>query len=164
MLLRKYILKIIIILVMAVAGTIAAFEFNSMHRMEQLFPSKGLTKIAKLSDYHKDLKGTEGDSDVYFYDSGKEGATVLLAGGTHPNESAGYLAAIVILENLKIESGRIIIIPMLNQSAFTCTDPMEALPDFFEIKTENSFELPKTDGAFKIAFSAFLILPHFLEL
>lgn len=136
MVLRKYILKIIIILVMTTAGTIATFEFRAMHRMEQLFPSKDLTKIGKLSDYHKRLKGSEGDSDVYFYDSGKEGATVLLAGGTHPNETAGYMAAVVILENLKIESGRIIIIPRLNQSAFTCTDPMEALPEFFEIKTE----------------------------
>jgi len=121
---------------MAVAGTIAAIDFKAMHQVEQLFPSSDLTKIGKLSDYHKALKGSEGDSDVYFFDSGKEGGTVLLAGGTHPNEAAGFLTAVVALENLKIESGRVIIIPMLNQSAFTCTDPMEALPDFFEIKTE----------------------------
>jgi len=133
---QKYLLKIIILLVMSIAGTIAALDFRAMHQIDKLFPSAALTKVGKLSDYHPGLKNSNGDSDVYFYDSGKEGGTVLLAGGTHPNESAGYMAAVVILENLKIESGRAIIIPMLNQSAFTCTDPMEALPMGFEIKTE----------------------------
>lgn len=134
---QKYILKAIIIVVMIILGTLAALDFNKMHQEEELFPSEDLTKIGKLSDYFEGIKGSNGDSEVYFYDSGNEGATVLLAGGTHPNEAGAYMAAVVMVENLKISKGRVIIIPRLNNSAFTCTDPMEGLPSHFEISTKS---------------------------
>lgn len=133
---QKYILKIVVIIVMSAVGTLAAIDFRTMHHLAELFPGKALTKVGKLSDYHAGLKDSNGDSDVYFFDSGKPGATVLIVGGTHPNESAGFMTAVVILENMKIESGRAIVIPMVNQSGFTCTDPMEALPMYFEISTD----------------------------
>jgi hypothetical protein len=108
-----------------------------MHKIEEVFPSENLSKVGKLSDYNQNLKGSNGNSNVYFYDSGKPGATLLLGGGTHPNEAAGYMAAVIILENLKVESGKAIIIPRMNKSAFTCTDPMEGLPSSFEIETKS---------------------------
>ena len=128
----------IIVLVVAICiGFIASMEFRKMHRVEDIYPSKYLTKKGHLSDYFEDIKGSRGDSEVYFFDSGKEGATVFLAGGTHPNEPAGYISSVVILENIKVEKGKVIIVPRLNKSAFTCTDPMEAYPQFFDIETEN---------------------------
>jgi hypothetical protein len=126
------------IIVLVIAGFVllkAAIDFRKMHTPEELFPGDNLTKIGQLSDYFDGIKGTDGDTDIYFFDSGKEGATVFLAGGTHPNEPAGYIAAVVMLENIKVDKGRVIIIPRLNNSAFTCTDPMEAYPQFFEIET-----------------------------
>ncbi len=134
---QNNILKIAVIIAMITAGVIAAIDFEKMHEVEELFPSENLSKVGKLSDYNENLKGSNGDSDVYFYDSGKPGATVFLGGGTHPNEAAGYMAAVVILENLNIESGKAIIIPRMNRSAFTCTDPMEGLPTSFDLDTKS---------------------------
>lgn len=118
------------------AGLISALEFGKMHHPERLFPSAGLTKTGMLSDYFAGIKGTNGDTEVYVFDSGIPGGTALLGGGTHANEAAAYLAPVVILENLKVTSGRVFIIPRLNNSAFTCTDPMEGFPDFYGIKTK----------------------------
>lgn len=127
-----------IILAVAICiGFIAAIELKKMHHEEELFPSKHITKVGRLSDYFEGIKGSNGDSKVYFFDSGKEGATVFLAGGAHPNEPSGYLAAIVVLENIEVKNGKVIIVPRLNKSAFTCTDPMEGCPQFFEINTQN---------------------------
>lgn len=132
---KSNISRIIILIIAIVLGVIATLEFNELHHPEALFPSENLTKQGKLSDYFDGIKGSNGDSDVYFFDSGKEGATVFIAGGTHPNEPAGYMAAVMILENIKVEKGRVIVIPRLNNSAFTCTDPMEAFPSSFSITT-----------------------------
>ena len=89
-----------------------------------------------LSDYFAGIKGTKSDTEVYVFDSGIPGGTALLGGGTHANEAAAFLAPVVILENLKVTCGRVFIIPRLNNSAFTCTDPMEGFPDFYSIKTK----------------------------
>ena len=128
--------RIIILTLTAVVGIIASLEFNKMHIEEELFPSEDITKVGKLSDYFEGIKNTNGDTEVYIYDSGNKGAIVFFGGGTHPNEPAGYMAAVVVLENLKVDKGRVIVVPRLNNSAFTCTDPMEAFPPEFEIETE----------------------------
>ena len=133
---RRYHISIIIITVVTIiVGVIAAIEFHKLHIKEPLFPSDGLSSKKLLSDYFEGVKGTNGDTEVYMFDSGNPGATVFLAGGTHPNEPAGYIASVVILENLIPVMGKIIIIPRLNNSGFTCTDPMEAFPQVFHIET-----------------------------
>ena len=134
---KHHISAIVISLITILAGIIASFEFHKMHVSESLHPSEGLSSEGMLSDYFSGIKKTNGDTKVYFFDSGKPGATVFLAGGTHPNEPAAYLASVVILENLIPEKGRVIVIPRLNNSAFTCTDPMEAFPQSFHIDTDN---------------------------
>ena len=120
---------------MAAAGVIASVDFRKMHHPEELFPSPSLTKVVMLSDYFEGIKGTHGDTEVYLFDSGVAGGTALLGGGTHANEAAAFLAPVVILENIRVTQGRIFIIPRLNNSAFTCTDPMEGFPDHYEIET-----------------------------
>jgi hypothetical protein len=134
---RKHLSIIIIVVIFTSAGVIASLEFGKMHHPETLFPSPYLTKAGLLSDYFDGIKGTNGDTEVYLFDSGVPGGTAMLGGGTHPNEAAAYLASVVILENLKVTRGRVFIIPRLNNSAFTCTDPMEGFPEFYEIKTKN---------------------------
>ncbi len=133
---KHHISAIVISLITILAGIIASFEFHKLHVSESLYPSERLSSEGMLSDYFSGIKDTNGDTKVYFFDSGKPGATVFLAGGTHPNEPAGYLASVIILENLIPEKGRVIVIPRLNNSAFTCTDPMEAFPQSFHIDTD----------------------------
>lgn len=108
-----------------------------MHQEDTLFPSAALTKKGMLSDYCSSIKGTPGDTPLYFYDSGKPGATVLLLGGTHPNETAGFIAATVLVENIKPTKGRIIIVPQACASGFTSTDPLEGCPTHFTLKTQS---------------------------
>jgi len=122
---------------MAVAGVISSIDFCKMHQPEELFPSPYLTKVGMLSDYFDGIKGTNGDTEVYLFDSGVDGGTALVGGGTHANEAAAFLAPVVMLENIKVTHGRVFIIPRLNNSGFTCTDPMEGFPDHYEIKTDN---------------------------
>jgi len=134
---KHHITAIIIATGIMVLGVLASKDFRKMHRPEALFPSEGLSDKRMLSDYFEGIKGTHGDTEVFIFDSGKPGATVFLAGGTHPNEPAGFMASVVLLENLIPETGRVIIIPRLNNSGFTCNDPMEAFPSEFHIKTEH---------------------------
>lgn len=102
---------------------------------EPVFPSPAVTEVRRLSDYHADLRGTLGDTNVYVFDSGRPGGTLLVVGGTHANESAGYLAAIVLAENLRVASGRILVITHANAAAFTHCDSQEAMLQRFEIST-----------------------------
>ncbi len=134
---HKHTLSIVLLLSAITVMIIASLEFREMQKEEKLIPSKYLTKKAKLSEYFEGIKGTSVDTDVFIFDSGKEGGTVFLAGGAHPNEPAGYMAAILLLENVKVETGRVIVIPRLNNSGFTCTDPMEGFPNSFDIETKN---------------------------
>jgi hypothetical protein len=133
---QKHISTILILIFAVTAGAIATVEFGKMHHPEKLYPSKYLTRKGMLSDYFAGIKGTNGDTEVYLFDSGIPGGTALLGGGTHANEAAAYLAPVVVLENLKVSSGRVFIIPRLNNSAFTCSDPMEGFPNFYGIETK----------------------------
>lgn len=134
---RNHLSTIIITVITATMGVIAAVSFGRMHHPEELFPSDGLTAKVMLSDYFEGIKGTNGDTEVYMFDSGVEGGTALVCGGAHPNEAASFLSTVVILENLRVTCGRVFIIPRLNNSAFTCSDPMEGFPTSYEIQTKN---------------------------
>lgn len=77
-------------------------------------PSSSLTKTGWLSDYYSGLLGTPGDSKVYYFEGKQPGGTLFVGGGTHSNEIAGIMAAVLIVENLELEAGRVIIVPNLN--------------------------------------------------
>ena len=119
-------------------GAIASVEFLKMHKPETLYPSSSISKTAMLSEYFEGIEGTKGDTEVYIYDSGVPGGTALIAAGAHPNEVASFLSSVLILENINITKGRVFIIPRLNKSAYTCTDPMEGYPQFYDIETQNN--------------------------
>lgn len=134
---KKNIITVSILLVSIIIGSIAGNDFMQMHKEDAFKPAASLTKTSHLSDYLDDLKGTSNDSKIYFFDSGVQGATVLLLGGTHPNEPAGLVAATVVLENIQVTKGRVIVIPQTCSSGFTCTDPFEGCPQQFTIKTKD---------------------------
>ena len=115
----------------------AAVDFNKMNEKDILYPSHSLTKTMKLSDYNPSLINSNGDTDIYFFNGKQDGATVLVLGGTHPNEPAGFIAAVLLIENINVNVGKVIVIPQACQSGFSCTDPMEGYPEFFTVQTQS---------------------------
>ena len=110
-------------------------QFTVMHEAEPIKQGPGVTAVKRLSDYFSGLKGTQGDTEVFVLDSGRPGGTVLIVGGTHPNEPAGYISALLFVEKVKPVQGRLIIIPRANASGFTHNDYAEGSPQRFSLKT-----------------------------
>ena len=67
--------------------------FLDSRRQFPIYPSSGVSRVAHLSEYFGGVKGTAADGEVYVFDSGKPGASVLILGGTHNDEPAGHVAA-----------------------------------------------------------------------
>ena len=114
---------------------LAGLRFLSLHRPEPLFPGPGLTSRKMLSDYFPGLRRTKGDTEVFLFEGREPGGTLLILGGTHANEPAGFVTAVIMLENIAVRRGRVIIVPRANSSAFTHSDPQEATPQRFFIST-----------------------------
>jgi hypothetical protein len=127
---------ILLIATLAVCA-IASRDFLAARHDEPLYPSKALTAHKHLSDYFSAIKGRRADGDVFIFDSEVPGGTLVVLGGTHPNEAAGFLATDVLIENVSITRGRLIVIPRANHSAFTHTEPGEGHPATFDISTPN---------------------------
>ncbi|MCX6136522.1 MAG: succinylglutamate desuccinylase/aspartoacylase family protein [Ignavibacteriales bacterium] len=134
---RHHYSAVVLLSVGLIVSGIASADFLSMYKADALHPSASLTKSGMLSDYVPALKGTNGDTRVYYYESGNPGATILLLGGTHPNESAGFIAATVLVENAHVAKGRLIVVPQACASGFTVTDPLEGCPTHFTVAAQS---------------------------
>ena len=134
---KNYISAFIITLLVIAMVIYLGFVFSSQKEAEPIYPGPGVTDIKMLSEWYPDLKGTNGDTEVYILDSGVEGASMLVLGGTHPNEPSGFISAVMLIEWCEPEEGVLYVIPRANNSAFTCTDPLEAAPLRFYIETGN---------------------------
>ena len=126
--LRRRVRIAVYLLLILVACLSAGGDFMDQRRPTPIYPSSTLTKKGRLSDYLPSLRGSRGDSDVYIFKGRRPGGTVLILGGTHPNEPGANVTAVLMVENLQVERGRIIIIPCANASGFTATEPQEAFP------------------------------------
>src|SRR5712672_2258852 len=113
----------------------AGLIFRSMHEAEPIVAGPGVTSQTLLSAHEPSLAGSAGDTPVFELKGEKPGGTMMILGGTHPQEIAGVLAAILLVENAKVLQGRIIVVPQANRSGFTHTDPMEAYLHSFTIDT-----------------------------
>jgi len=102
--------------------------------IDKVIPHEGFTK-KRLSDYFEDLKGTAADTDVYIQEAEEPGGTVLVLGGTHANEPAGVIAAVVMLERSALKQGRLIIVPYANMMGRSHTFPQDAHPQTFGFST-----------------------------
>jgi predicted deacylase len=129
----KSIFLVIVIAVMALGGLQL---FKHRHYMMPIVAGPGVTKVAKLSDYSRGLKGTMADTNVFFLEGKEEGGKVLIMANTHANEPAALLAALIFIENAEVEKGTLIIIPQFNHSASRNTRPGDGYPLYFEIPTE----------------------------
>lgn len=113
----------------------AAHSFRSMHSKDRIYPSRWLSRRTQLSAYFPGLKDTPGDSDVYIFQGSKDGGNVLILGGTHANEPAGFITAVLLVENIRAIQGKIVLLPQANSSGFTHTDPEEGSPQRFPLQT-----------------------------
>ncbi len=114
---------------------IAGKSFLSMHEEEPIVKGPGVTEVKMLSNYFPKLQGTAGDTEIYIIKGEKPGGSMLVLGGTHPNEPANLLAAVTLVENATVESGTLYVIPRANKSGFTHNDPQEGSPQRFTIET-----------------------------
>lgn len=90
-------------------------------------PGEGVTQQKMLSDYYPALAGSKLDTGVFILDSGKPGASALLIGGTHGNELAGQVAALVVIENTVVTAGKLVVIPYANRSAMSVKDTRQGI-------------------------------------
>ena len=109
--------------------------YRSRHLREPVVPGPGVSRVAHLGDYFGPVKGTVNDVNVYVLEGKEPGGTVLLLGGTHPEEPAGRLAAWIFAENAEVAKGRIFVILTANRSASTATRLGGAYPPDFTIPT-----------------------------
>jgi predicted deacylase len=128
---------LLLLLAAIIISALAAREFSSMRTPDTILPAPSLTHSGLLSDYSPSLSGTGADTKVLVYEGAARGGTFLLLGGTHPNEPAGFMAAVVLAENITVRSGRVILIPQACESGFTATDPLEGSPQHFTIPTRS---------------------------
>ena len=128
-------IAVVILICCAVIMVMLAREFGKMHIAEPIYPGEGVTEVRMLSDYLPQLKESAGDTEIYVLRGEREGASMLVLGGTHPREPAGMLSAVTLIENASAQQGILYIIPRVNKSAYTCTEPLEGTPSGFTINT-----------------------------
>lgn len=115
---------------------VAGMDFYQFRNYQEvIIPGEGVTGSFMLSEYLPDLKGTYGDTMVYVMEGKADGPSMLVLGGTHPNEPSGHMAAISLVEHCTVDSGTLYVIPRANNSAFTHNDAQEASPHFYHIQT-----------------------------
>lgn len=136
---KKGLVSTCIILAVALAlAIITGISFNKKRNFkEDIVVGSNVTSQFKLDEYNDSLKGTVGDVDVYVLKGSEEGGKVLILGGTHANEPAGHMAAVVILEQFQVSKGTVYVIPNICQSGLTHNDPLEGTPQYLHFKTKN---------------------------
>ncbi|MFP4177388.1 MAG: succinylglutamate desuccinylase [Acholeplasmataceae bacterium] len=118
-------------------AVITGIEFYDFRTSEVEFVTgEGVVDIQHLSDYFSPLEGTIGDAEIYVLGTqDPEEPSIMLLGGIHPNEPAGQLATVALMENLVVEHGTVYIILEANRSAYTHSQPQEATPEYYSIET-----------------------------
>lgn len=130
----NFLSALLLLLVIAICF-LSALKFLSMQKKEAIFPSRGLTSRKMLSSYFPGLKNTWGDTDVYLYEGQEKGGNLLILGGTHANEPAGFITAVLLIENIQVSTGKIIIVPRANNSGFTHSQPQEGNPQRYSLES-----------------------------
>jgi predicted deacylase len=114
----------------------AGLSFHqSRHFKEPVVPGPSVARVAKLGEYFPALRGSVNDLNVYVLEGKEPGGSVLILGGTHPEEPAGRLTAWILAENAALAKGRLFVILSANRSATTVTRLGGAYPPDFTIPT-----------------------------
>lgn len=134
---KTTLVKLLSALVALAAISVSAVEFYGLrHYKEATVLGPSVTVVERLSTYEPSLAGTANDCNVYILDSGRPGGTLLLLGGTHPEEPAGPITAEILIEGATVNQGKLIIVTRANRSASLYTRNGEAYPSYFHIDTQ----------------------------
>jgi len=120
----------------AILVAIPGLSYVKQRAPETIIPGPGVTRRGSLSDYLPALKGTSADTPVFYLEGKEPGGTVLLVGGAHPNEPAGFIAPLIVVERGVAQKGRVIVVPYANGSAISHTEPLEGSPASFSLKNK----------------------------
>lgn len=128
----------IILIVIAIAiSFIAGKNFMEQRQVPEVKAGPGVTEVKMLSEYFDGLKDTAMDTPIYVMEGKEPGGKYLILGGTHPNEPAGYMSAIVMIQNAMVEKGTVYVIPYTNRSAMSHNDPQEGAPQKINFPTKD---------------------------
>lgn len=141
LLVKKYniIITAVILLVGLTITIVTGKTYYDFYRDEQEFIiGDNVTRIEKFSDYSPNLKNTIGDADIFVLEGSisSDGPSLLIIGGTHPNEPASQITSVLFLENLEVEYGTVYIITEANRSAYSHSLPQEGAPMYYSIDTD----------------------------
>jgi hypothetical protein len=126
---------VVILLGIALMVSAGVSFYNSRNLREPVVLGAGVTGVKKLSSYFPDLEGTVNDANIYFLEGSEPGGTILVLGGTHPEEPAARLTTWVLTENAVVDQGRLIVVNSANRSATTVTRLGGAYPPDYSIET-----------------------------
>lgn len=133
---RTWMVKLILVAVFGLVVCVAGVQLYAHRHFDvPIVAGPGVTRVAKLSDYCSNLKGTAGDTNVFFLESGIPGGVALVIASTHPNEVSAPLTGFVFVENAIPEQGTLIVIPEFNNSASRGTWQGDGYPLYFSIET-----------------------------
>ena len=139
---KKHHITALAISVVALAMAAVAGKTFLEHRIvEPIVRGPGVTDVRKLSAWYPGLAGTPGDTDVYVFEGDAPGGSMLVLGGTHPNEPSSFLSAVLLIENAIVRTGTLYVIPRANVSGFTHNDPQEGAPV--------TYSIPLKDGSLR---------------
>ncbi len=125
---KHHITALIVSVVALLMAVTAGKAFLEHRRPEAIVRGPGVTGIRKLSSWFPTLAGSPGDTDVYIFQGEESGGSMLIIGGTHPNEPSSFLSAVLLIENAVVNAGTLYVIPRANSSGFTHNDPQEGAP------------------------------------
>ncbi len=86
------------------------------------------------------MVGTKYQTPIFHFDSGLEGSSILILGGTHGNEPAGFEAAYRLIQqfsNTNLKAGEIFIVPETNRIADSLNSRHIQVPKGVEIEKGN---------------------------
>ncbi len=84
-------------------------------------PGPGVTQQLWLGDIFPPIRGTAADTPVYVLEGAHPEPVVFVAGGVHPTEPAGMLAAITLVERAQVDRGTLVVLPYANPLAIQPT-------------------------------------------
>ena len=101
-----FIVKIVAFTLMLVAIVWAGTEFrNHRNFAEPVVLGEGVTTVKKLSDYYPGMKDSINDCNIYIFEGKEPGGTLMVIGGSHPEEPAANLTAELLVETARSRSG-----------------------------------------------------------
>lgn len=129
-------IKLLALVIAVAMSAVAGVEFYRHRNYKEAMVLGDSVSVKKLSEYDPAIAGTVNDCNIYVIDSGVPGGTVMVFGGTHAEEPVGPILAAMLVENAKIEKGRLMVVSRGNRSASLTTRNGEAYPMYFHVKTE----------------------------